>query len=66
MERRMDERFGASRALKALPLCHEFFIPFHIPAPNVDRGLLLYVTSKPRTDRPDGTKAEEFSGFALT
>lgn len=46
MERKMDERFGASRALKALRFCHEFFIPFHIPALNFDHGLLLYVTSK--------------------
>lgn len=45
----MDERFGASRALKALQFCHEFFIPFHIPALNFDHGHLLHVTSKTRT-----------------
>lgn len=48
----MDERFGASRALKALWFCHEFFISPHIPALNFDRGLLLSVTSKTRT--PNG------------
>lgn len=58
MERKMDERFGASRALKALWFCHEFFIPFHIPALNFDHGLLLDVTSKPRTPN-DWWKVEE-------
>lgn len=42
----MDERFGASRALKALRFCHEFFIPFRIPTVHFDHRHLLYVTSK--------------------
>lgn len=46
--------------LKALWFCHEFFIPFRTPALNFDRGLLLYVTSKPRTANDKSAEAVLF------